>query len=163
MMLKLEYSLVKPTDPILRQKTNLIKKPTLETVMAYQSMVDLLKKNRFKWLALAAPQVGCPQAFFVSDFLLNRSGEYECFINPIITRKTDSVSVEEELCVSLPKTKVNVPRSKKVTIEYTTLTGGKNILPLEGMQARVAQHEIDHLNGKLITDYVEMPSNELGS
>lgn len=138
--------------------------------MAYQLMVDLLKKNHYKWLALAAPQVGCPQRFFVSDLLLNRPSDYEAFINPEVEVAVGSETIYSmEKCVSIPHTEVNVPRHSKIDLHYTTLYGEKRHILLEGMQARVAQHEVDHLNGIVITNYednrtkVEMPSNELGS
>jgi len=156
MQLKLEYSLVKPKDPILCQKTPRLTKPGLETIMAYEFMVELLKKNTQRWLALAAPQVGCPQRFFVSDFVLLQPGNYECFINPRIERVPTRPSwYKEESCVSLPNIKVRVPRWREVGLFYTTLTGVDKWVHLQDMQARCAQHETDHVNGKLITDYVE--------
>ena len=165
MKLKLEYSLVKPDDPILRQKTLPVLQPGFELIMAYQTMVDLLKKNRYKWLALAAPQVGCDKSFFVSDFVLLQPGNYECFINPkYIARGYEPSWYEEESCASLPNVKVSVPRWREIKLTYKTLSGETKTVLLKDMQARCAQHEVDHLRGKLITDYaVEMPSNELGS
>lgn len=164
MMLKLEYSLVKPDDPILRRKTRLISKPDFETILAYQAMVELLKRKRYKWLALAAPQVGSGQSFFVSDFLLQRPNEYECFINPEISTHAEyndfAKEEAEENCVSLPGVTVKVPRWKKIGLKYKNLFGEERTIILQGMQARVAQHEVDHLNGVLITDYLKGGKDE---
>ena len=132
-----------------------MKKVGLETIVALQVMQDLLKKHQFKWLALAAPQVGCPQRFFVSGFLETPIG-YRVYINPKITKlhsEPPEDVYDEESCVSIPGIKVSVPRWQRVYLEYETLERQKRTVILDGMQARVVQHEVDHLDGKLITDY----------
>jgi peptide deformylase len=90
-------------------------------------------------LGLAANQVGLPYRLYVTA--------KEAFINPVIKHLAGGISVLGEGCLSLPGISLDVPRSKKVTIHAFTETGDEIRATLSGIDARVAQHECDHLDG----------------
>ena len=74
-------------------------------------------------------------------------------INPVIT-SLDGTETQEEGCLSIPGTTVKVRRAKKITVQYMDENGEVRQLRAEGLLARAIQHEIDHLNGKVIIDYL---------
>ena len=102
-------------------------------------------------VGLAANQVDDPRAFCVVAF-----PEHEPFlmVNPVIVEKSKEEGFEDEGCLSLPGVTVAVSRSLEVTVEYVNAEG----IPLRerftGLAARICQHEIDHLRGALILDYL---------
>lgn len=102
-------------------------------------------------VGLAAPQIGVDQSLFVADA---GSGLYK-IINPKVIKKEGS-QVMEEGCLSVPGVGVKVKRFKKITIEALDQDGKCVVIEAEDLLARVFQHEIDHLNGKLIVDYASI-------
>jgi len=98
-----------------------------------------------KGLGLSAPQIGLRWRAFMVDGLL-------C-VNPITKRKSISTTVEEEGCLSIPGVTVSVERPSWIWGEYTGRNGDRITWKLTGLKARVWQHEMDHLDGILITDY----------
>jgi peptide deformylase len=101
-------------------------------------------------VGLAATQVGILQRLFV----FQRSGEEEptTVVNPAITKRSRSTNVEDEGCLSLQGVLVPVERAREVTLEGQDVTGAPLRLELEDMDARVAQHELDHLDGVLMLE-----------
>ena len=100
-------------------------------------------------VGLAAIQVGILKNMVVVDI-----GEGLIkLINPVILKK-EGFEVQEEGCLSVPDKCVNVKRSKKIVVDCLNEDGRAVRLPAEGLLARVIQHEIDHLSGKLIIDYL---------
>jgi peptide deformylase len=73
-------------------------------------------------------------------------------VNPRIVDRLDAVEVDDEGCLSLQGVLVPVERSLGVTVEARDVKGDEIRLQLEGLPARVLQHEIDHLDGVLILD-----------
>lgn len=100
-------------------------------------------------VGLAAIQVGSDLCMAVIDI---GTGLMK-LINPVITKKEGS-EMQEEGCLSVPGTCVKVRRAKKVSISYMDEYGNTMKLKAVGLLARVMQHEIDHLSGKLIIDYL---------
>ena len=98
-------------------------------------------------VGLAAPQIGLLKRIFVMQ---TKSG-YEVVINPIITPGR-GVTVGQEGCLSVPGLLANVSRHEQVSMSYQTPKGTKKRVTLQGFRARVAPHELDHLNGKLFSD-----------
>lgn len=123
-------SLVDASHPALRTKCEPVVSVDFETIR------QMLKS---KGVGLAAPQVGLPIRLFVTAW-------GEVFVNPEIVEQTTDACFDIEGCLSLPGQQVRVMRSSQVVLQ-----DGKRYTDL---QARVIQHEIDHLNGKLITDYL---------
>lgn len=119
-------------------------------------MFRVLREHRAQ--GLAAVQVGRRLRLIV---LLNEPGTPICLVNPLITKSKGSV-VADEGCLSLPGEIVPVPRPRRVTIEGLNQYMKPVRYRLEGIRARRACHELDHLNGKLITDYQEEKKDGTG-
>ena len=84
-------------------------------------------------------------------------------INPVIKCKKGELVSMEEGCMSLPGITVPVVRSSEVVVETKNERGQLVEIEAEGFLARVLQHEIDHLNGKLIIDYLNPAKKALFS
>ncbi len=112
-------------------------------------MADMLKHmRRWKGIGLAAPQVGSQQQIFVAEV----EGVILALANPVILEQHGAGDMEEG-CLSLPGTIVRVTRPATVWIRALNEENERVELKLEGLAARVAQHEIDHLHGTLIIDH----------
>lgn len=93
-------------------------------------------------LGLAATQIGIPLRVITID------GGDTVFVNPEIVEASTATWTAQEACLSQPGVQVAVRRSTRVVVRHND---GEDIL--QGMRGRVVQHEIDHLDGKLITDH----------
>ena len=107
----------------------------------------------FDGIGLAANQIGLNKRIFVVDI----SHTEECdspmvFINGHII-KGEGSCVDSEGCLSLPEIRINVERYESITYEYLDHNLKSHIKEFNGFLATVIQHENDHLDGKLITDY----------
>ena len=100
-------------------------------------------------VGLAAPQIG--ESLRICIALLH--GKVTAFVNPNIACGSREKETAEEGCLSLPDTLVPVPRARAITIRFQNRKGKEEERNLEGLPARILQHEIDHLDGILITDY----------
>jgi len=105
-------------------------------------------------IGLAANQVGILRRVFV----FNDEGEDRVIVNPSITRSGGELETSEEGCLSLGPVRVPVERPLEVTLEGVDVAGKPVKLELEGLAARVAQHELDHLDGTLIIDRTDAES-----
>ncbi len=114
-----------------------------------EKMRITMKKE--KGIGLAAPQVGVNKRIILAT--LGDTAYY--MINPKIVRFSTECSSGEEGCLSLPDVFDRVVRPKRVTLEYTDVDEDTYEVELSDLDARVVQHEIDHLNGVLFTDRVE--------
>ena len=104
--------------------------------------------RRWKGIGLAAPQVGSQQQIFVAEV----EGLILALASPAILEQHGAGDMEEG-CLSLPGIIVQVTRPAIVWIRALNDENRQVELKLEGLAARVAQHELDHLHGKLIVDY----------
>lgn len=104
-------------------------------------------------IGLAAPQIGILKRVIViaADVDDDKRGVV-ALCNPQIVLASDEVETEEEGCLSLPGISVPVERAAGVTCEALSLSGKHVRIEAEGLQARLLQHEIDHLDGLLIID-----------
>ncbi len=108
-----------------------------------------------KGIGLAAIQVGIPKRIIVLD--VSKDDEKKnplCFINPIIKKQSDEKSTYEEGCLSLPDTFVEIERPKLCWVEYVDLNGKKKEMKCDNLLSTCLQHEINHLDGKLIIDFL---------
>ena len=107
-------------------------------------------------VGLAAPQVGVSQRVIVVDPIRADDAEPQpmALINPEILWRSDEPNVFEEGCLSLPDFYVEVERPASLRIKYLDRHNKEQELLAEGFLATVLQHEIDHLNGILLLDYV---------
>ena len=142
---------------IITEENNLLRKksvPILKESPKYMNnlihnMIDLLIES--KGVGLAAPQVGVNKRVFIAVLDLER---IEVFVNPVILSCSEEMELDEEGCLSVPGKVGDVLRHKSITIRYFN---GKEIktATFEGLNARIIQHEYDHLNGVLYTDKAE--------
>lgn len=122
---------------------------TKAVLQLIRDMEETMK--RAEGVGLAAPQVG--QSLRVCIALL--SGKTTAFINPRITWRSSEEHTAEEGCLSLPDTWVLVPRARAIAVRFQNKKGKEEERRLEELPARILQHEIDHLDGVLITAYQE--------
>lgn len=80
-------------------------------------------------------------------------------VNPNIVNKSENLILGEEGCLSVPDYRGSVPRAFSITVEYFNLEGIKQIRDFQGFPARIVQHEIDHLDGILFVERIDMESN----
>jgi peptide deformylase len=106
-------------------------------------------------VGLAATQVGVLQRLFVFK---PDDGEAQALVNPHVVDSSKETAVDEEGCLSLQGVLVPVERKLKLTLEAVDETGAPVRLELEELAARVAQHELDHLDGRLIIDLTDAAS-----
>ena len=109
------------------------------------ALKDTMKEKNI--LSLAANQIGYNKRIFVINF----SGEYKTFINPIITR-ADKLVLSQEICHSIPDKVYIRPRHDSIYISYQTPLGKIESRQLIGKAAIVFQHALDHLDGLLLSD-----------
>jgi peptide deformylase len=139
-------------QPVLRVVTNPVPKEEIATAR-FQRLIDemidtLAKVDGF---GLAAPQVFVNDRLFVARVQHN-THNVDVFINPIITTKKDDRKSDWEGCLSFPELQVLVPRHCSIRVEYLDRHGIAGALDLDGLAARVVQHELDHLDGILTLD-----------
>lgn len=134
-------------DSGLRKKARVIKHITQTQRDILSKMARLMYEG--SGVGLAAPQVGINEAMIVVDI---GSGLYK-LINPKVVEKEGS-QVREEGCLSLPGVCIKVKRAKKIKVEAYDEFAQPLSIDAQDLLACVFQHEIDHLKGKLIVDYV---------
>ena len=106
-------------------------------------------------IGLAAVQVGILKRILVIDVSTKEEKNNPlCFINPVIKKISDETSVYEEGCLSIPDTFIEIERPKICEVEYIDLDGKLKNIKCDGLLSTCLQHEINHLDGKLIIDYL---------
>ena len=133
--------------PILRTKTAPVKQVTKEVLKLIKDMEQTTIAA--DGLGLAAPQVGHGERLC----LVKQRGKLIALINPVITMRSPEMETAEEGCLSLPNIWVQVPRSQSIVVKYQNTKGEEQERKLEALEARIVQHEVDHLEGVLIVDY----------
>lgn len=151
--------------PIYLYGQNVLRKQTEDITPEYKGLTELVA-NMFETMSnaegvgLAAPQVGLSIRLFVIDLtpLANDNPKYtdykKVFINPRIVEFSDDTCVMEEGCLSVPDIHENVTRSNKIRISYRDENFIQHEDTFEDYEARVIQHEYDHLEGKVFTDRI---------
>ena len=108
-----------------------------------------------KGIGLAAVQVGILKRILVIDVSSkNEKREPLSFINPSIKKISDETSVYEEGCLSIPDTFIEIERPKICEVEYIDINGKIRNMKCDGLLSTCIQHEINHLDGKLIIDHL---------
>jgi peptide deformylase len=144
-------------DPILRKKSKEIGLKEINS-REFRELVSAMIKTMLKTdgVGLAAPQIGMNIRLAVIN---SKDGSF-CLINPKITKKSWATEIDQEGCLSIPGIFGKVKRHKKITLVYFDQAGKKIKQTVQGLMARVMQHEIDHLDGVLFIDKaVEIEKN----
>jgi peptide deformylase len=135
-------------DAVLRMRAREVERFDDDLLRLADRMAHLMHDAR--GVGLAATQVGVLQRLFV--FQRAEADEVTAIVNPEITERTEETEVADEGCLSLQGVLVPVERSVAVTIEGQDLKGEPLRLELEEIDARVVQHEVDHLDGVLMLE-----------
>ena len=133
-------------DPVLRMRAAEVERFDDELARVSERMKLLM--HDADGVGLAATQVGILRRFFVATL----DGEDRVLVNPVVTPVGSDVEVEQEGCLSLGPLRLPVERAARVKVEAKDETGESVSFELEGADARVVQHELDHLDGTLIID-----------
>ena len=136
--------------PSLRYTAKPIKRVDATLHQVVMRMFELMYEHR--GVGLAATQVNLPIRLFVMNSTGHRGeGQERVLINPIISRPRSN-EVQEEGCLSLPNINGNVIRAKTIRVNAFDLNGQELNEDFSGFDARIIQHETDHLNGMLFID-----------
>ncbi len=145
--------IVKIPAQILKTKCDAVKDITPEVKGIATDLLDTFRHPETHGVGLAAPQIGHNLAMcVVAKHIKDQKSQEFLLINPRITNLSPATDVTWEGCLSIPDLYCKVQRSKSVTVEYKDLEGISQRIKATGFFARVIQHEVDHLNGVLITD-----------
>ncbi len=144
-----------PGSEVLRQKAEPVKNITNRTRKLIKDMIETMYAA--DGAGLAAPQIGISKQIVVIDV-----GEGPiCLVNPEII-EAEGEEIDVEGCLSIPGLRAYVKRSSRVVVNALNEKGRPIRVTGEGLLARALQHEIDHLNGILMTDRMisEVPQDE---
>ena len=141
-------------DAVLRMRAREVEQFDDDLARLVERMASLMHDAR--GVGLAATQVGVLQRLFV--FHAADDEDVTAIVNPEITKRTEETEVADEGCLSLQGVLVPVERAVAVTIEGQDVHGEPIRLELEEMDARVVQHELDHLDGVLMLERTDSES-----
>jgi len=142
-------------DPALRLVSTPVERFDAELAQLAGDMLETMYKA--PGIGLAAIQVNVPKRLLVLDVSDSEDGEAKkplVLINPEILKLGDTSAVYEEGCLSLPDVRIDIERPTTLTVSYQDLEGKPHELAADGLLATAIQHEIDHLDGKLIIDFL---------
>lgn len=141
-------------DPVLKAVAAPVDKVDDELRRFLDDMLETMYIAR--GVGLAAPQVGISRRILVIDPVKEEGVPPQpmAMINPEIIWKSEEPNTFEEGCLSLPDFYVEVERPASVRVKYLDHDGKEQELLAENFTATVFQHELDHLNGVLLLDYV---------
>jgi peptide deformylase len=140
-------------DPLLRQ----VSKPVERIDDALRRLIDDMFETMYAapGVGLAAVQVGVPLRVIVLDASAKEEERQPiCMINPEIVSLGQETRVYEEGCLSIPEVRVEIERPSSVTVRYLDREGKAQELAADGLLATAIQHELDHLDGRLIIDFL---------
>jgi peptide deformylase len=139
-------------DPVLRMRAADVESFDEELARITGRMTELM--HDADGVGLAATQIGILRRFFVCTL----DGEDRVLVNPVVTPVGDETEADDEGCLSLGSIRVPIERALRVEVEARDAAGEPVSLSLEGMDARVVQHELDHLDGVLLLDRTDAES-----
>jgi peptide deformylase len=149
-------SIRKFPDPILTQPTRTVARVDDRIKRFIEAMVETMRRHP-RCVGLAAPQVGSALRVAVMDASVHPKAAHThgllVLVNPGLDRCQGS-GIQREGCLSIPDFTANVQRAARVRVQALDAQGVPREYWLEGFEALVAQHEIDHLDGKLFLDRV---------
>lgn len=130
-------------DPVLKEESN-----AAEVDDDVRQLVERMTRimHEADGVGLAAPQIGILRKIIVFRI----DDEDRVLINPEITWRSRETITEAEGCLSLASMACDVKRAARIKVEGEDLDGNRCVYELEGMDARILQHEIDHLHGTMV-------------
>ena len=147
-------------DEILKKISDPVEKVGINEKKLINDLFETMYK--FKGIGLAAVQVGILKRIIVID-VSNKDEKKEplSFINPTIKKLSNKTSIYEEGCLSIPDTFIEIERPKICEVEYIDINGKMKNLKCDGLLSTCLQHEINHLDGKLIIDHLSKLKRDL--
>lgn len=156
------YPIITPMDPerfpILEMSSQPCSIPiSVEDEQAIEFMDSLLNELDEEAAGLAAIQIGYPRAIFLLRNGVGKDGKPEnnVYINPTIVSVSKEQKNSGEACLSLPGMGARFKRPKSVTLQYFDLNGQTYTETFTNFWSRAVMHEMDHLNGTLISKHLE--------
>lgn len=137
-------------DPVLKQVAKDVTDIDGALVRLVEDMLETMYDE--PGLGLAAPQVGVRKRLFVYDLLAGE--DPRALINPEIV-ESDGEWEYEEGCLSVPGLSWNIVRPKQVLVRGIDLDGNEIEIEADELEARLFQHELDHLNGVLLVEHLD--------
>lgn len=143
---------------VLHYPNPVLKTATVDVVDFNQDLKDLIQKmipvmKELDGVGLAANQVGILKNFFIVQIPKKK---LIVAVNPKIISLSDDKITSEEGCLSLPGLYLDIPRSRKVTLDAFDEEGNRFTMEATDLLARAFCHEADHLRGKLIIDFLDL-------
>ncbi len=139
---------------VLRDVSAVVERVEDADLKLIQDMIDTMRVNN--GVGLAAPQVGVSKRIVVVEF----EDRLFTMINPEILERFGDKVVDREGCLSVPTIFEDVSRDEGVVVRWVDRDGKEHIVKARGFLARIFQHEIDHLDGKLFIDYLGVLKRE---
>jgi len=140
-------------DPLLRKKSAPVERIDGELKALADDMLETMYAA--PGVGLAAVQVGVPRRLIVLDTSKDEEPRPPLvLINPEILALGSELRLHEEGCLSIPEVRLEIERPASVKVRYLDREGRTQELAAEGLLATAIQHEIDHLNGRLIIDFL---------
>jgi len=140
-------------NPLLRKRSQAVERIDAELGKLADDMLETMYAA--PGVGLAAVQVGVPRRLIVIDTVKEDDPPAPLIlVNPEIVALGPNLRLHEEGCLSIPDERIEIERPGSLTVRYLDRDGKAQELQAEGLLATVIQHEIDHLNGKLIIDYL---------
>lgn len=146
---KLTFDLTLYPSPLLRRPCPAVEAFDDDLKAVVAAMFECMTESQ--GVGLAAPQVGLRKRLMI----LNATGKPEdarTMVNPTILDRSGADVLFEEGCLSFPGIYAEVERPENCTVEYFDVDGNAQRLEAEGFEARIIQHEFDHLEGILLVD-----------
>jgi len=161
--------------PIVVYGSPILKKRATDINSDFENLAELIQNMwqtmyQASGIGLAAPQINQSIRLFIVDTLQMKdrikdepdfSGIKKAFINPVITEEIGNEWKYEEGCLSIPGIRENVERKPEITITYQDEQFNTITEKYKGLNARVIQHEYDHIEGVLFTDKVKPLTKKL--
>jgi peptide deformylase len=139
-------------DPVLRMRAAEVDELDDELVRIAKRMIEVM--HDADGIGLAATQIGILRRFVVCTL----DGVDRVLVNPVLETVGGDTEVDDEGCLSLGTVRVPIERATRVKLVARDETGAPVSLELDGMDARVVQHELDHLDGVLLIDRTDTAS-----
>ena len=152
--------LITVPDEVLRKKSQNIQKVGEDEKKLVKDLFETMYHH--KGIGLAAIQIGIPKRIIVLDVMQKDNQKKPlCFINPVIKKLSNEKSKYEEGCLSIPNTFIEIERPKTCIVEYIDIDGKKKNMECDNLLSTCIQHEINHLDGKLIIDFLSKLKKDL--
>tara|TARA_B100001057_G_scaffold399554_1_gene410488 strand:- start:1295 stop:1819 length:525 start_codon:yes stop_codon:yes gene_type:complete len=147
-------------DEILKKSSEPVEKIGKNEKKLINDLFETMYQS--KGIGLAAVQVGILKRILVIDLSTkDEKREPLSFINPVIKKVSSETSIYEEGCLSIPDTFIEIERPKICEVQYIDIDGKQKFLKCDGLLSTCIQHEINHLDGKLIIDHLSKLKRDL--